>query len=473
MTGQIIRPAVPALVGRVGSVLLQRAHLVRAGGWVFASYAAQQVLRLVTSVALAWLLAPALLGTMLLINTLRTAGELLTDVGIGQSIVHNERGDQPDFYNTAWTIQIIRGFALFVLALIVTIPVANLYDDPQLRVLLPIVASIFVVSGFTSPAKFLLQKRVAVRALAIYSFTIAVTGSVIHIALAWWLRDIWALIWGLVLSTIITVALSFFLLDWRKHRLKLDRDAVRSILHFGKWIFLSSLIFFAAGNFDRLYLADMVPFAVLGVYGIARTLSETAVNLFTHLSSQLVFPKIAASKARGPALRDVIGSLRQATIWAIALALAAGVAVADTLILWMYDDRYAQAAVYLPILMAGAWFGTLAAIAESVLMGIGKPRSVAFGNAAKFLCVLVTVPLVLPAYGMTATVIVFATVEIVRYAVLGWQLDRERIAFHWQDILATIGFVTAALAFRVITGWLGLNDGLAGWTAILGNAFGN
>ena len=57
----------------------------------------------------------ALLGTMLLINTLRTGGELLTDVGVGQSVVNNKRGNEPTFYNTAWTIQIVRGLILFVI----------------------------------------------------------------------------------------------------------------------------------------------------------------------------------------------------------------------------------------------------------------------------------------------------------------------------------------------------------------------
>ena len=129
---------------------LGRAALLTATAWVTVQHGVQQALRLGTNVVLARLLAPELLGTMLLINTLRTGGELLSDVGIGQSIVSDERGRDPKFFNTAWTIQIIRGALLFAVALLITRPLAELYDSPQLTVLLPVAALDFLISGFTS-----------------------------------------------------------------------------------------------------------------------------------------------------------------------------------------------------------------------------------------------------------------------------------------------------------------------------------
>src|SRR3546814_20421052 len=76
-----------------------RRSLLGAAGWVSATFIAQQTLRLVPNIILAWLLAPALLRPMLLINTLRTAGELLTDLGVEQSLVNTPRRSAPTFYN--------------------------------------------------------------------------------------------------------------------------------------------------------------------------------------------------------------------------------------------------------------------------------------------------------------------------------------------------------------------------------------
>ena len=71
---------------------------------------------------------------------------------------------------------------------------------------------------------------------------------------------------------------------------------ISQIFTFGKWIFLSSIVYFASTNFDRLYLGSAAAFAVLGVYGIARTLSDLLVALVARrLCSFVVFPFISSS----------------------------------------------------------------------------------------------------------------------------------------------------------------------------------
>src|SRR3569833_424456 len=93
-------------------------------GWTTLGYGAVQVLRLVSNVVLARLLAPPIFGLMAIVNTVRTGVELLSDVGILQNIVSNPGGDQPNFYNTAWTIQAVRGLALAICCLLLAAPIA-------------------------------------------------------------------------------------------------------------------------------------------------------------------------------------------------------------------------------------------------------------------------------------------------------------------------------------------------------------
>jgi hypothetical protein len=49
-------------------------------------------------------LAPQIFGLMVEVNGLRTGIELLTDVGVEQNIVHNEKGLEDEFFNTAWIV---------------------------------------------------------------------------------------------------------------------------------------------------------------------------------------------------------------------------------------------------------------------------------------------------------------------------------------------------------------------------------
>ena len=445
-----------------------RRSLLGAAGWVSATFIAQQTLRLVSNVVLAWLLAPALLGTMLLINTLRTGGELLTDVGVGQSIVNNPSGNEPAFYNTAWTIQIVRGLILFALAIALTVPIARLYGKPELLILLPAVAPIFIITGLTSPARFLLQKRLEVRKLALFDLAAALFGTAVQIGLALYTPTIWALVWGLLIGTAGPAVASFFLIDWRSHRLRWEKEAVRAVLHFGKWVFLSSLIYFLAMNFDRLYFADAIPIALLGVYGIARTFADTITLLFQRMGSLLIFPKVSASQQRGFDLQRAIRPIRLATLLVAATGLALAVALADRFIYLIYDERYHAAGFFLSILLVGSWFGILATMADAMMMGVGKPSGVALSNGTKLVVIAVALPLLLPRYGMNAALFTFVIADAVRYAMLAWRKRGVGLSFLRQDAALTLFFLVLIFLFREATMLAGLTEGVGSWLAQVG-----
>lgn len=443
--------------------IFRRRGALKEAGWITLPYMASQAMRLLSNIALAWLLAPELLGTMLLINTLRTGGELLTDVGVGQSIVNNPRGNLPDFYNTAWTIQIFRGLALFVLALLLTIPVASVYDNPELLVLLPAAAPIFLLTGFASPARFLLQKAMEVRKLALFDLAIMVLGTSIQILLAWLMPNIWALILGLLIATTLSSVGSYLLMDWRSLRLRWDKESVSAVIHFGKWIFASSLIYFLAMNFDRLYFADVIPLAMLGIYGIARTFADTIMQLFQRIGHLLIFPKISATSHRGQELRREILPLRLGMMFAIAVGLALAVALADEFIVLLYDDRYRVAGIILTLLLMGTWFGILATISDAMMMGIGKPSGVAFGNGAKLFVIVVALPLLLPSYGLAAALALLVGAEAARYGMLVMGQRKIGLGFTRQDIAMTLLFFLLIFLFREMTMLVGLTEGLSGW----------
>ncbi|WP_422061607.1 oligosaccharide flippase family protein [Sphingopyxis sp.] len=434
-----------------------------AAGWIAATYAAQQIIRLFSSILLAWLLAPALLGTMLLINALRTGGELLTDVGIGQSIVNNRRGEDPAFFNTAWTIQLLRGALLFFVALALTVPIAHAYDKPELLILLPAVAPLFIFTGLTSPARFLLQKRMEVRKLALFDLGSAVFGASAQILLAFLMPTVWALIWGLLIGTAVPAIASFFLIDWRMHRLRWEKEAVHAIIHFGKWIFLSSIVYFLAMNFDRLYLADVIPLALLGIYGIARTFADAVTELFQRLGNFLIFPKVSATGLRGAELSVAIAPMRLALLGVVACGLALGVALADQFIYLVYDARYHDAGFFLSVLLVGTWFAILSAMAEAMMMGIGKPSGVAFGNGVKFAVIAFTLPILLPRFGLNAAMLAFVIAEAARYAVLAWRKRRTGLQFLRHDVVLTLAFFALIFLFREATSLLGLTGGVSDW----------
>jgi O-antigen/teichoic acid export membrane protein len=449
---------------KLGQLLApERRNLLRNTAWVAVPFASSQLIRLGSNVVIAWLLAPELLGLMLLINTLRTGAELLTDVGVGQSIVSQQRGGEPDFYNTAWTIQIIRGVILFLAAIAITPAIAHGYDDPQLLILLPAMAPIFLLSGLTSPARFLLQKRLAVRTQSLFDLALGIFGTIVQILLAWAMPTIWALILGLLIGAAGSTIASYFIMDWRTLRFRMDQESLNLIIKFGKWIFLSSIVYFFAMNFDRLYFAKSISFSLLGIYGIARTFSETIMLLFVRISQILIFPMIAASAQRGNDLRQRIMPIRFLVLSFVAVNLALATAIADEFIKFVYDARYEDAGIIMTILLIGTWFGILAAMADAIMMGVSKPAGVAYANGAKLLAIVIGLPLAFRNFGFLGCLAVLIFAECLRYAALVLGKRRIGLGFSRQDIGMTLCFLCFILIFREITMLIGLTEGLAGW----------
>jgi hypothetical protein len=83
---------------------------MRGSFWTLGGYGISQVIRLLSSLILARLLFPEAFGLMALVNVFMQGLEMLSDIGLGPSIIQNKRGTEPKFLRTAWTLQILRGF---------------------------------------------------------------------------------------------------------------------------------------------------------------------------------------------------------------------------------------------------------------------------------------------------------------------------------------------------------------------------
>lgn len=426
-------------------------------GWTTGSYAVAQGFRLVNNVVLARLLAPELFGIMLVVNTLRTGVELMSDIGIGQNIISNKNGEEPEFYNTAWTLQIIRGIVLSIICILSTYPVANFYNSLTIIKIIPVISSIFIFTGFQSTSRFIAQKKLTIKTVSLYDIFIALTSLVIHVACAIYTPTIWALVYGGIISSAVAMIGSFFLVSGMKYRFSLSKKYVQEIISFGKWILLSTIVYFLAMNFDRLFLARSLPFQILGIYGVARSLADVLSLLVARIGSLVIFPMVAAAGHSQHMLREKLSLSRSSMLLGAAVVVSLFVAVSDLVVFLLYDDRYKAAALMLPVLAVGVWFSILCTLGESVLLGIGRPSYGAIANLFKLVWLLVGLPLAVASYGVAGAVCVMAASDFVKYLPLMRSQRAEHISFLRQDILITLVMFAMIVAWRSLFWSVGMS----------------
>jgi len=364
--------------------------------------------------------------------------EMVSDVGINQNIIYNKDADDPEFYNTAWTLQLIRSVVLWLVFAAAAVPIAQFYQSPTLAAVVPVTSFLIVISGLTSISKFLLQKRLQILKLNVFEAVTGLINSIATILFAYFYPTIWALVFGSLFGSAVSTLGSYFLLPDVKQRLCFSKKYIKQILHFGKWIFASSIVFFLSMYVDRIYLGKVVPLELLGIYGIARSISDLSGNLVMRLGSVVLFPFIAShSQIPRDDLRSQLISIRGKFLLLAAFGFALFVVTADLAIKVLYDERYQAATWILPLLAAGSWFSVLAYVNESTLLGLGKPSYGAVSNAAKLVFLAVGLPLMVNVFGLLGGVVVVALADLVRYVPIVIGQRRERFSFGMQDFLLT------------------------------------
>jgi O-antigen/teichoic acid export membrane protein len=432
------------------------AVLLRGVIWNIGPFLVGQALRVVSNVVLARLLSPSLFGITTIVYTFKTGVELISDIGPGQNIVSSPNSDNPKFYNTIFTFQVLRG-ALLWLALSAAAPfLAEVYKIPEMLWIIPVAGIGSFIAGFTSPAREFLRKWLHFRELGIMEIAVSSATYLTLIALALISPTVWSLVIGAVLSSVFATCASYFLRAGLRLRFQIRREFAPEILHYGKWIFLTSLAYFLSTYYDRLFFAKFVPLSVLGVYGIARSIADLISGLTNRLGMNVLFPYIASTtNTSREALRRKFSPVRLRFIAVNALGLAVLAVGSDLIIRILYDRRYHDATWLLPVLVLGSWFSILANINESALLGLGKPSYGALSNVAKLLFLFVGLPMGFSFNGLLGATAVVAFADVPKILILQIGQRRERFSFARQDVAATLAMFALVITFEATRWTLG------------------
>jgi O-antigen/teichoic acid export membrane protein len=418
------------------------ASLLNKAWWTTAMFGASFGLKIASNVVLSRLLAPEIFGVMVIVNSIRVGVELLTDVGVEQNIVHAPDGLERRFFDTAWTLQVLRGALLTGLFLLMAPWLAGYYRID--RDVLFLISFAPLLNGFASTALYALAKRLEVKRRNLFELSAEATNFVVCVTLALVTPTVWALVGGALAAIAARAGLSHLLLSPRP-RFRLDGEVTRRIIGYGKWIMVTSLLMYASTNLDRLYLGRIAPFAILGVFGIARTIADLPTMLARRLSYQIIFPFLAHSgdAGREPALAE-LRAARLKFVLAAAALLGGFVGSADWAIRIVYDPRYLEAGWMLAVLMVGAWFSVLSNLNEALVLGAGRPAFSTAANVSRLAVLAVGLPLGYAAAGYLGVLLAVVASEASQYLVMGVGQQRVGLTFRRQDLAATALF--AALA---------------------------
>lgn len=428
-------------VPRQGSGRSLKALAVRGSVWTIVGYGASQILRLGSNLILTRLLFPEAFGLMALVSVFMQGLAMFSDVGIRPSIIQNERGDDRAFLNTAWTIQVIRGFVLWSCACLLAWPFATFYGEPQLALLIPVTGLVALIGGFNSTAFATAQRHLALGKLTILELFSHIVSIVVMISWAWLDPTVWALVAGGLAGVAVKLVLSHTWLAESRNRFGWDREAARSLFRFGKWIFLTTILTFLANQADRLILGRLVSLEMLGVYSIAFMLTGVPRQLLGRLGSGVIFPAVSRrAHLDREELRHKIVRHRWWPLLGMAGVVALLATFGDQVVLLLWDDRYSEASWMTAVLALGLWPTVLLNTLGPSLRSIGKPQYGTLGSSTRLIWVSIAMIAGFQMFGLFGALIALVFADVPKYFSILLGLYRERLLAWKQDIVATAIF---------------------------------
>lgn len=389
---------------------------VRGGAWTIIEYAATQLLRTIAMLVLArHFLSPEAFGVVGLAMVFISGLSMFSELGLVVNIVQHPRGDDPEFLNTAFTIQATRGLIIWTGAAVAAYPVARFYQQPELFLLLVVAGSAELVRGLTSTAAWTLKRHLNLRKIALLGITSEGVAFLVGIVWAIMSPSAWALVARSLASAAVFAAGSYFVTTYPV-RFRWNQSVAKDILRFGGWISLSTAAFFLAGQGERLILGKFMSAAELGCFSLAVAIAAAPAGAVSQLASQIFLPMISRSVrvSRVETFHDFRRG-RQIFFCVAVIAAMGFLIFAKPFVALVLNPRYQMTGWMLQLLGLRVAMDLFAAPASSLILAHGQSRYTAAGNTIRLVFMVGGIWLAFTRFGTYAAILALIIAQAVSY----------------------------------------------------------
>jgi len=250
--------------------------------------------------------------------------------GLGLEIMIQRDGDDViERLPTYWSIQLLRGCALFGLAWVAAPLVAGFYAAELAETrysaeyfiwLTRGVAVVFLLRGAAGFGRELRQREMDFRAVIQWDILAHVLSLAVGLVVLFWMRNVLALAAFFVASALGRFVVSYTLHPWRPQP-AWNGSVARQVFIFASSIVGITVLNSVAGRVDHATVGKLLGMAALGFYGRAYALAAMPSHNFTNIIAPIMLPALRT-------VRGDLGRFRRAFLKALAVYAVGAVVMA-------------------------------------------------------------------------------------------------------------------------------------------------
>lgn len=378
-----------------------------------------------------------------------------------QIIIQSPRGEDPDFLNTAWVVQIVRGALIWAAALLLCaalplmsqfhwLPKSSVYADPSLPLVTAAFMSVALIGGFESTKLLLARRRLDLEPTTKIDVISQVCSVLVMVPWAALDHSIWSLVGGSIAGALVRVALSHLMLPGPSNRWTWDPSSFKEIMGIGKWIFASSIFTFLVMNGDRLLLGGFVNTEQLGLYSIAFLIATSVQGLIFYLMGIVAFPALS-EVARSNPIQLGATYYRFRIPFDIAMLTVAGglFTFGEELIHILYDPRYYGAGPIVEILALGLITARYM-LTSSCYNALGKPQINTYVATIQLFAFYLLVPAAFWLYQFNGAIWAITLSPALSLPVIFYYKKKNELLDLKKELLVLPFFIAGAIAGQLL-----------------------
>lgn len=341
--------------------------------WTAISSIVTTALYLIQITVLARLLVPADFGLMAMVMIIIGFGQAYADMGISNAIIHRQ-DTTSDHLSSLYWVNIGAGFIVFILCLVVTPVIVQLFKEPRLSSLIPWASLVFLVIPLGQQFQILAQKELRFRRLAIIEISSQLLGVIIAILSAINGHGVYALIWG-QLTNSLTKSLMLAITGWKKDapRIHFKRKDLKGYLRFGIFQMGERSINYFNSYLDQLVLGILIGATGLGYYSFAHNLVIKPIRKINPVLTRVAFPVFAKIQNDNERLKRGYMTLRR-LLSSVNFPILFGLsATAPVFIPVIFGEQWLPSIPILQILAFVAMFRSAGNPVGSLMLAKGRP----------------------------------------------------------------------------------------------------
>jgi lipopolysaccharide exporter len=341
---------------------------------------------LINTIVLARILTPDDFGIIAMSAVVVELLMMLGDTNVDIALIRDKDAKR-EIYDSAWTVQVLFGFAVAGLVLLAAHPLALYYDDPRVEIVMYVLALRPAILGLENVGVAEFRKSLDFAKEFRYGIWRRLSLFVIGLALALILQNYLALAIAAPISAAVAVIFSFTMSPYRP---RLCFSHALFVWSASRWMILQNVAQSALERGDEFIIGGVANSAAVGNYYIAAQIGPMPTRELAWPVERALMPtyaKVAGSQielaAAVVAVMGVMGT--------VCIAVGVGLmSVAEDFVLLVLGDTWVEA---IPFLRWLAIFGIFAALGRPLMpMFYALNREKLYASLS-LLQVLCTVPL--------------------------------------------------------------------------------